>query len=365
MKKSILFLIERRLSQLPPAMAIIDSVVASGQYNVIVVEAEADFDTEEYYRKKGVRIDSFYVRKFYKNIVLKILNKIRKSFLFYMNSKKVLREYDYDILWILHERTAAHLGKLLSRKKYILSSYELNDEYPRLRKKLTPLIKNAAINIACEYNRAHIMKVWYGLKEVPFILPNKPFLHPRKKNIETQIVKAEPGVKIILYQGHISGERNLETICKTISSMDGFKLVLMGDGDGGEKFKAKYPNIDYVGYVKAPAHLVVTSHAYIGIVTYKDKYLNTMYCAPNKIWEYSGFSIPMLANDIPGLKYTIGEYKAGLCIDTNNEQEIREAIQRIDKDYDSYSNNANVLYESVNTSSIVMKVLDDYQKRTI
>lgn len=360
MKKNILFLIERRLSQLPPAMAIIDSIVASGLYNVTIVEAEEDAETEENYRKRGVRIESFYLRKYYKNPLLKILNKLKKSFLFYKNANRVLRKYDYDILWILHERTAAHLGHLLKGKKYILSSYELNDEFPKLRKKLSPIIKNAFINVACEYNRAHIMKVWYELDKVPYILPNKPYSHPRKKNIECPFIQSKPDDKIILYQGHISGERNLETICKTISSMNGYRLVLMGDGDG-KKLTAKYPNIEYVGYVKAPAHLMVTSHAYIGIVTYKDKYLNTMYCAPNKIWEYSGFAVPMIANDIPGLKYTVGAYKAGLCIDTNDSKAIQDAINLIDSNYQNFSNNAKSLYDSVDISVMVLNILTDYQ----
>ena len=90
-----------------------------------------------------------------------------------------------------------------------------------------------------------------------------------------------------------------------------------------------------------------------------------MYCAPNKIWEYSGFSIPMLANDVPGLKYTVEMYKAGLCVNTNDENEIRNAILQISSKYDEFSYNAERLYERIISIPLYYYMTDKDQDKVI
>ena len=42
--------------------------------------------------------------------------------------------------------------------------------------------------------------------------------------------------------------------------------------------------------------------------------LNRAFCAPNKIYEYSGLRIPAIGNEVPGLVNTIGAAKAGVCV---------------------------------------------------
>ena len=36
--------------------------------------------------------------------------------------------------------------------------------------------------------------------------------------------------------------------------------------------------------------------------------LNPLYCAPNKIFEYSKYGIPMISNDVPALRYSYMEF---------------------------------------------------------
>ena len=83
--------------------------------------------------------------------------------------KKVKRDLDslqYDILWIIHERTAISMRDILVGRKYILTSYELRDySEPELMKPLTRPMKEAKVNIQCEHNRAWIARILYGLSE--------------------------------------------------------------------------------------------------------------------------------------------------------------------------------------------------------
>lgn len=359
--KKILFIFNGRLSVLPPFQALIDSLIDNPDYSINVVSSEAEDDIDIIYESKGIHIIHFYYRKFYKNWILKILMRIKRDLVFYFKARKIIRAQDYNVLWIIHEQTAISLYNLLNNRKYILSSYELHDESPWLQRRCESYSKNATINIACEYNRAQIMQVWYKLNKLPFVIPNKPFNHPQSSNIHCKELEGLEGKKIILYQGYFSKERNLDTLCAAISRMNDFHLVLMGWGDTNELVE-KYTNVTYIGYHKAPLHLKYTSNAYIGIVTYRKTSLNTLYCAPNKIWEYAGFGIPMIGNDLPGLQDTIGKYNAGICIDTDDEDSIAKAIKEIDINYSEFSRNAKAFYESFNHEHIVKQILEQYDK---
>ena len=86
-----------------------------------------------------------------------------------------------------------------------------------------------------------------------------------------------------------------------------------------EKIVDIYDNCVFYPYVPAPLHLEVTSYARFGILFYRPTILNKAFCAPNKIFEYGGFGIPMIGNDIPGLKNTIGNSNAGICTKLTEE----------------------------------------------
>ena len=104
----------------------------------------------------------------------------------------------------------------------------------------------------------------------------------------------------------------------------------------------------------------VTSHAKIGLVFYDDFSLNQAFCAPNKIYEYSGFGIPMLANKIPGLENTVGKFNAGKCIDFESEQ-LMEAIKEIDGNYERYSVNALALYDAVDNEGKIRQIIFEHK----
>lgn len=96
------------------------------------------------------------------------------------------------------------------------------------------------------------------------------------------------------------------------------------------------------------------------MVTYNPLDLDCAYCAPNKKWEFSGFGIPMICNEIPGLEYTVKANKCGVCTDTDDPSSIVNAIKSIDDNYEEYSANAKIMYNSVNLIELVNQVLEKY-----
>lgn len=85
--------------------------------------------------------------------------------------------------------------------------------------------------------------------------------------------------------------------------------------------------------------------------------LNKVFCAPNKIYEYSGFGIPMLANNIPGLKNTVGNAGAAECIDMKKENIIK-SIKKIEADYTTYSVNAKKFFAGTDNFETMKEMME-------
>lgn len=362
-KKTILFVYKGHFSYLPPFQALVEALLSTNKYKLKVICSEEEPDMDDLYKNENLEFIHYYTLEPRTGIASRVRNHLKTANLFKKRVKHDLDSLQYDILWIIHERTAVGLNEILEGRKYILTCYEFRDtNEPDLHKPLISLCQNAQVNVVCEFNRAWISRISFGLKQTPMVLPNKPFKHPLRRGLANDLLKPSEE-KIILYQGIITRERNLDGMCKAISSLKGFKLVFMGKKtDYYEELKKKYPNIEYIGFAKSPKHLNVTSNAYIGLVTYEPQDINCVYCAPNKIWEYAGFGIPMIANNIPGLVYTVGSNKCGICTDTDSEAMIVSAVKEIDANYEEYSRNAKDFYDSCDINFIVNDIIDAYCK---
>lgn len=68
----------------------------------------------------------------------------------------------------------------------------------------------------------------------------------------------------------------------------------------------------------------------------------------------------MICNEIPGLEYTVGANKCGVCADTNDPESIVNAIKVIDANYQEYSANARKMYDSIDLVGLIHRVIDKY-----
>jgi len=271
------------------------------------------------------------------------------------------------LLWILNGDTTLALGRGISKFRYILQLSELYDSLPHYRKLLGFYASNASVVVVPDFCRAAILRCWYNLDKTPIVLPNKPSYHPRRRNLpitdqvaSNTLSKIGSGKKIVIYQGNISPLRDIRPVAEAISRMGKqWQLVLMGENQSNfvEEVRKVNPKALYIPKIQSPHHLEVTSHAYIGVVVYGFDMLNAIFCAPNKIWEYSGFGIPMICLDIPCLRYTVGYAQAGLCSEMSDISNIVKCLEIIDNDYDFYQQNALRFFDSVDSKSIVSDIV--------
>lgn len=364
-KKTILFLFYRECTFLPPFMTILDSLYEEYSIKVISCEKKGGIERLEHlYESKDVEFLCRITKDDSISLWTRIWRRISKAIgwetAFHKEVKKRLEQTAYDLLWVIHEETAFEFKQCLQGKHYILSLYELNDHRRDFLEKLKPVIQNAQEVIVPEYNRACILRVWEKLSKTPSVIPNKPLYHPLERNIKNPYSNQLEGKKIILYQGYIQRSRNIDTVCEAVKDMQDYTVVMMGKGDQAyiNELKSKYPHIIHISFVTPPNHLYITSYARIAIVKYDFVVLNAIFCAPNKTWEYTGFGIPVLCHNIPGLEYTIGRYKAGVCCDMDDKDEVKKAILQIEANYEQFSKNAITFYNSCNIKQEILAIVE-------
>lgn len=302
------------------------------------------------------------------------LGKIKNWLEFRNHVKKQLKrlaDKEHTLLWIGTAESAIPLYGLLNQYHYNLTMLELLDGPNNSFKRniFGMLAKKAEAVIACEETRAYLMRYWFKLKKLPYVMPNKPYELGAEKNakpsceITRKAIDQIKDKKFIIFQGIYQKLDYMREVVKALAVMNSdYYFVLMGfdlyKTNAYEELKKIYDKVIEIPSIPAPLHLEVTSHASIGLVFYDDFSLNQAFCAPNKIYEYAGFGIPMIANKIPGLENTVGKFHAGECVEFEKEQLITSINSICDK-YDIYSTNADRLYNSVKNKEIIEHIVID------
>lgn len=305
----------------------------------------------------------------------------QKMFLIPKLHKQLWREIekhytDDAVIWVVTDVTVKYLGERLIGKRYVLQFLELSDrliyykKLPQFALNAKKLCDNALAVVVPEYNRAHILQARWGINKKPYIISNCPYNHEtiaKNSNIDddaaNEIMQRIGSRKIILYQGIIAPERPLEPLIKAVSKLgDDYAFVVMS-GQKNIYENIESDNFYYIPFIAPPGHLQITSHAFIGVLSYVPasntgySVLNTLYCAPNKIYEFSQFGIPMIGNDNPGLRYLFNTENIGEIFEEWTEDSICAAIKRIEKNYRSYSENAKQFFNKTNVREQIEKLL--------
>lgn len=292
--------------------------------------------------------------------------KAMQYYRFSKGAKAVVGSYPADsVLWLEGAQTLYALGSYLKGKNYILQIQELWEQSPKLFKTIGKVIGGARIVFMPEYSRSSLYQVWFGLEKRPTVLPNKPYFIPTKPELEElkkkypQYVSLFEEKKVILYQGHISKERDLSAYVEAVRELgDEYRFVMMGKNHGIlEHYREIDPNVVHIDFIPAPDYLLMTSMAHIGVLGYSPICENNIFCAPNKIYEYSAFGLPLLCNDIPGLYFLTQQHGAGRVVSDREPDAIRKAIIDIENNYQTYSEGARRLFEAADNKETIRLAL--------
>lgn len=111
--------------------------------------------------------------------------------------------------------------------------------------------------------------------------------------------------RVVLYQGWISSERNLDTLVRAAAALppDAY-LVMIGYGEYEAELKRMVEprpwrdRVRFLGRVEPDEILRLTAGADLGVIPYLPIDLNHRLCSPNKFFEYVQAAVPILAHDL-------------------------------------------------------------------
>lgn len=225
-----------------------------------------------------------------------------------------------------------------------------------------------------EQNRAYIQQVMWNLPQVPKVLPNKPYsLDPGYADDQISFLLdrlRQEDRKIVMYLGVMSVDRNLGPFAEAVEMMgEDFALYVLGKVPEGQQevfdaFLSAHQQVVYLGFFNPPSHLHFLQYAYIGLLPYISNYkskvispLNVLYCAPNKIYEYAGFGVPMVGTDVLGLRIPFEKYNIGVCCESLEPSSISEKLLYVDARHDEMASGCKAFCDETDLDSIVADIL--------
>lgn len=370
--KRVLVVNYHEISKLPPVISLLNVLSRNG-YILSVISFDKNNIIDEKKLNGGIlyRLDpSFEDPKEFINRKIKL----RKLVVKLMKNN--------DILWTTTDRTVRELADTVLNYKHVMQLMELIEDIPLIPGQnviMSHLYKygqKAYKVVVPEYNRAHIQKTWWRLDKLPVVLPNKPSALPdislapdKVKDISSRIKNNNS--KTIIYQGVIRKERPLEEFSRAIEDFGGkYTFLIMGNDPYGEaeRLKTKYKYTETINFINPPYHLLITKECFAGILSYVPEYnrklhqsiLNALYCAPNKLYEYSGYNIPMIGNDVPGLSYPLRYYHMGEICNLSDSSDVEQKIEKIAANRSDYISGCKKFYNQINLDDIIIKkILED------
>lgn len=361
----ILIVHNPQIKDFPPVRNLLENLLKHGHQVTIITKDDTHSLKEDIPNLKVIRLESYSASgvsnmlRYFKN--QKYLQKL------------VIKEMEHhDILWTTTDTTVRALKDVVLNYKHVMQLMELIEDIPLFpgqslfKLNIKKYAKKAWKVVVPEYNRAHIQKTWWELRNTPIILPNKPYSIPEPDTEPAELTSIiqemkQEKRKIVLYQGVFYGDRNLDAFAEAVESLkDEYCLYIMGkDNELRRKLCETYSNIKYVPFVQAPNHLLITRQADVGLLpyiptkTFHYSELNALYCAPNKIYEYAAFGLPMIGSDVPGLAEPFNKYGMGICCKKLTASEVRSALCYVSEHFEEMKKHSIEFYDGIDLNRIV------------
>lgn len=211
------------------------------------------------------------------------------------------------------------------------------------------IVKKVDLLVCASEERGQIMKRHYGLKNVPYVVPNISQLSVNDEDEDVKAVLAtltdffSDTKPTVVYAGAVTSSRRInELVDAAVALHDHCKLLIVGKGDALDALKVRaleHPglHVAFTGSVPYKCLGSILSRCDIGFLYYPNDSLNNRYCASNKIYEYASVGLPMLANDNITVKQMLDNSQIGLS--TND---FRKGLSQLIRDCKKFKSNCDV-----------------------
>lgn len=288
-------------------------------------------------------------------ILLKSKHNIIRYFEFIYKIKKCIRKLDFDLFFANDFYCAELIPWVRRRNKKVHVVYDahelyvpqddqpLNKRFEFFYKKERRAIKEADLVICANKERAGIMKEHFRLNDLPLVIRNisqlPSIVDSNSKDYEnaTDAFFKLPGITLV-YAGVLTAARKIEALIEIAEKEKNTKLLIIGNGPYKSDLeqrarKSLGERVLFTGGIPYTYLSILLSKCDIGYLFYPTDILNNIYCAPNKIYEYSSVRLPMIANDNPTVKKILMDSGIGVASD-----DLLYAYRTVAKDLEGFKN---------------------------
>jgi glycosyltransferase involved in cell wall biosynthesis len=229
--------------------------------------------------------------------------------------------------------------------------------FPRLSNVMT-----VSDSIALRYEKE------YGIR--PLTVRNCPVKEEDIMPIPREEIGVDPQQLLLILQGTgVNADRGGEELIDAINLTDNVSLMVVGSGDVLELMKKKVTELSlgsrviFIPVCQREELMRYTKTADAGLSLDKNTNENHRFSLPNKLFDYIGAGIPVIASDLYEVRKVLTEHRCGILIPEVNPGEISKAIIRLRDDralLTELKHNAVIASEVLNWSVESVKVKDFY-----
>lgn len=311
-------------------------------FNIIVMQSQIlnyhdFFETEENYVKiiEYSNYNAYHKQttkqKFYK--IIKFITIYLKRFAYSENRNKKKVIYVSELFPLF-------LAILFKKKnEYIIyHQFEVLNEKLNLLDKLSLWWiknKNNKLDLAIfpEKNRSNLFTSELKRKDLTktLIVPNS-----NNNKFNEKSLKFNKNKIIVTHIGAVGKNHHIKNFINAVSKLDEEKYEFRFVGRLGkdvEELIKEYnlKSVKVLGQVKHNELKKYYLETDIGVVLYRDIGLNFKFCAPNKLYEYWSYGIPVLGDNLPGLQSVFTHNSLGKLVDMSNLNEIKDGLTFLSK----------------------------------
>lgn len=276
-------------------------------------------------------------------------------------------EFEADVYHI-HDLPCLKAGYYAAKKRNVPLVYDAHELYyaqevlpARLQKSYFFLekkyIRYPDVVITVNPFIARLMAERYQISEPQVILncteiPNNFDPQTTKSQLREK-GKIPNDYKVVLYQGWISPERNLETLIKSVKYFPEHTcLAIIGYGDYELTLRqiaeqeGLTDKIFFLGKIPSEEILNYSAGADLGVIPYQPIDDNHLYCSPNKLFEYIIAGVPVIANKLPFFDLINNQYGIIENADMSSPEALGKTVSKLISNPSKLEKLKNLCYEA-------------------
>lgn len=185
----------------------------------------------------------------------------------------------------------------------------------------------------------HVCDKYKRINKNTYMITNYPVISNGEKCENKNVLSTN---RTLVFAGGITKDSNHHKIINAISKQTDTKYVLCGFGEKSYIDSLKqldgWKQVDYKGHIQYERVKSILEDSRTGIVIYTPN-ITTGYdigtLGNTKIFEYMRAGLPIICTKFKLWEELIKEWKCGICVDPNNEDEIYSAIKYLMDNYES------------------------------